>query len=81
MDAFRKLFHPLWRVIGANTWISAIVLTLATAASFMLHQLFTGMLLGCALGTVMMLRAERDQAARRPLAAPLADEPAVLPAA
>ncbi|UFN50543.1 hypothetical protein LPC08_07985 [Roseomonas sp. OT10] len=63
MGAVSRLFDPLWRAIGNNTLVSCIVLAIATFAAFWLHSPSLGTVLGCVLGTVMMVRAEKDNPA------------------
>ena len=66
MGGFWKLFDPLWRLIGANTWASSAFFGVTMVAAFLTGQNFAAMMLGGALGTVLMCRAESDRAALLP---------------
>ena len=81
MGAFRRLLDPLWRFIGANTWMTSAILAVATAGAFLMRQHLLAMLLGGGLGTVLMLRAESDLLAGVPAEVPHPGAPPVLPAA
>ena len=63
MDAIWRLFTPLGWAMREQTLITCIVLAVATLAAFWGHWFTSATVLGCALGTAMMLRAERDNPA------------------
>jgi hypothetical protein len=59
-DPLRALLHPFWALVGRNMFLTAGVLSVALGVAALLHSTFFILVLGMAVGTVLMLKSEAD---------------------
>jgi hypothetical protein len=61
MSAIFRIFDPLWALVGRNMVLSAGVLSIALAVAVLLRWSFATLLLGMAVGTILIFKSEAMQ--------------------